>query len=167
MSDVDEEAVREIIAERLEKEAESLMMAEALAAAGRDGAGFRLAAQYAAKTAEQMAALLVEREALRADVETLQGINTEMLNEHEAAIATARAEGWQAGQEDMRERAAQVADGVPYKERYRMWPWWINRDGSEGNRSNDSDIVQHADKIAIHIRALPLTPAPQEPGHAE
>jgi len=52
------------------------------------------------------------------------------------------------------EEAARVAEGKVYKERYRTWPWWLNRDGSEGNRSNDSDIVEHADKIAAEIRAL-------------
>jgi hypothetical protein len=52
------------------------------------------------------------------------------------------------------EEAARVAEGKVYKERYRTWPWWLNRDGSEGNRSNDSDIVEHADKIAAAIRAL-------------
>lgn len=52
------------------------------------------------------------------------------------------------------EEAAQVAEGKVYKQLYRTWPWWINRDGSEGNRSSDSDLVQHADKIAEAIRAL-------------
>jgi hypothetical protein len=55
---------------------------------------------------------------------------------------------------DALEEAARVAEGKVYKERYRTWPWWLNRDGSEGNRSNDSDIVEHADKIAAAIRAL-------------
>lgn len=52
------------------------------------------------------------------------------------------------------EEAAQVAEGKVHKKLYRTWPWWINRAGSEGNRSSDSDIVQHADKIAAAIRAL-------------
>jgi hypothetical protein len=52
-----------------------------------------------------------------------------------------------------REACAKVAEGKTYKGRYRTWPWWINRDGSEGNRSNDSDIVEHADQIAAAIRA--------------
>lgn len=52
------------------------------------------------------------------------------------------------------ERAAVVADGVPYHGRYRTWPWWANPDGSQGNRENESDVVRHADKIAAAIRAL-------------
>ncbi len=69
------------------------------------------------------------------------------------------------------EEAARVAEGKVYKERYRTWPWWLNRDGSEGNRSNDSDIVEHADKIAAAIRALSDTPpgmvlVPREPTEA-
>lgn len=62
-----------------------------------------------------------------------------------AQIETARREE--------REANARIAEGRVYKEQYRTWPWWINRDGSEGNRSADSDIVQHADKIAAAIRA--------------
>jgi outer membrane murein-binding lipoprotein Lpp len=53
--------------------------------------------------ASTLRALLAERDALRTDMETLQSINTELVNEHEAI----RAEGYAAGQEDMRERAAQ------------------------------------------------------------
>ena len=58
-----------------------------------------------------------------------------------------------AARREEREACARIAEGRVYKERYRTWPWWINRDGSEGNRSADSDIVQHADKIAAAIRA--------------
>ena len=61
-----------------------------------------------------------------------------------------------AGAAEMRERAAGVADGTTYHGRYRTWPWWANPDGSQGNRENESDVVQHADAIATAIRALPL-----------
>jgi len=52
------------------------------------------------------------------------------------------------------EEAARMAEGKVYKELYRTWPWWLNRDGSQGNASNERDLVQHADKIAAAIRAL-------------
>jgi hypothetical protein len=48
----------------------------------------------------------------------------------------------EAARREEREACAKVAEGN--KGRYRTWPWWINRDGSEGTR-NDSDIVEHAD----------------------
>jgi len=77
----------------------------------------------------------------------------------------------EAARDSALEEAARVAEGKVYKERYRTWPWWLNRDGSEGNRSNDSDIVEHADKIAAAIRALSDTPTnmvlvPREPTDA-
>jgi hypothetical protein len=59
----------------------------------------------------------------------------------------------EAARREEREAAALIAEGKVYAYRFRTWPWWVNRDGSEGNRSSDSDIVQHADKIAAAIRA--------------
>lgn len=56
------------------------------------------------------------------------------------ALATARAEGWRAGQEDMRERAARKAAED-------LW------------RCPNSGCT----RIVDGIRALPLTPEPQEP----
>jgi hypothetical protein len=88
-------------------------------------------AQEAATTLRTLAA---ENDALRAEVAALR-----------QAVERARGEE--------REACATIAEGRVYRERYRTWPWWINRDGSEGNRSTDSDIVQHADKIAAAIRA--------------
>lgn len=59
----------------------------------------------------------------------------------------------EAARREEREACARIVEGRVYREQYRTWPWWINRDGSEGNRSSASDIVQHADKIAAAIRA--------------
>ncbi len=67
----------------------------------------------------------------------------------------AHAAAFRAGAAEMRERAAGVADGTTYHGRYRTWPWWANPDGSQGNRENESDVVQHADAVAAAIRALP------------
>lgn len=55
-----------------------------------------------------------------------------------AALATAEREGMK--------RAAEIARGHVYHERYRTWPWW-----NGGNRRDDSDIVQHSDAIAKAI----------------
>jgi hypothetical protein len=73
----------------------------------------------------------------------------------------------EAARQSALEEAARVAEGKVYKERYRTWPWWLNRDGSEGNRSNDSDIVEHADKIAAAIRALSDAPSGTYASEAE
>ncbi|MCA6303673.1 MAG: DUF550 domain-containing protein [Phenylobacterium sp.] len=75
---------------------------------------------------------------------------------HDARV---REEGRRAGIEE----AARVAEGRPYKGRYRTWPWWTNPDGSQGNRANESDLVQHADKTAAAIRALAAAPATPPP----
>lgn len=65
--------------------------------------------------------------------------------EYRAAIdAIARALA-NAEREGMR-RAAEMARGHVYRERYRAWPWW-----NGGNRSNESEIVQHSDAIASAI----------------
>lgn len=58
-----------------------------------------------------------------------------------------------------RERCAAIATGEVYKERYRTWPFWpVQRDGTRGNRSNESDLVRHADDIATAIRSHPKQP---------
>lgn len=53
-----------------------------------------------------------------------------------------------------REACAEIAVGEVYhNERFRTWPWWKPQpDGTRGNRSNESDIVRHADDIAAAIR---------------
>jgi hypothetical protein len=61
-----------------------------------------------------------------------------------------------AAAQEMRARCADVAVGKEYCGRYRTWPWWQNKDGSQGNRSGESDVVKHADAIAKAIAALPL-----------
>lgn len=81
------------------------------------------------------------------------------MNRNEMTLA--EAEAWRAGAAAMREKAAQVAGGTIYEGRYRTWPWWQNRDGSQGNRANESDVVQHADKIAAAIRATDLPEPPR------
>lgn len=51
-----------------------------------------------------------------------------------------------------RKRCADVARGEVYKGRYRTWPFWpVQRDGTRGNRDNESDLVRHADAIAEEI----------------
>lgn len=65
-----------------------------------------------------------------------------------AALTTARREGM--------ENAAKIAEGEAYEAyegRYRTWPWWENKDGSQGNMSNENYLVKHCDKIAAAIRA--------------
>lgn len=56
------------------------------------------------------------------------------------------------GEEREREACAVVAQGEDYHTHYRTWPWWKMPDGC-GNRSNESDLVRHADSIAAAIRA--------------
>lgn len=69
------------------------------------------------------------------------------------ALARLLAEAEARGREAEREACALIAEGAPYVGQYRTWPWWTNPDGSIGNRSNESEIVRHADKIAAAIRA--------------
>ena len=82
-----------------------------------------------------------EIERLRAEIRHLFAVADKEAQERGAALAAVRAEGYAAGQEAMRERAADhvaeclAALGLPF--------------GVES------------------IRALPLTPEPKEPGHAE
>lgn len=53
------------------------------------------------------------------------------------------------------ERAARVAEGEVYHERYRTWPFWpVNETGGRGNRDRDDELVKHCDRIAAAIRAL-------------
>jgi hypothetical protein len=52
-----------------------------------------------------------------------------------------------------RERCARIARGDVYSERYRTWPWWeVQKDGTRGNRSRESELVKHCDDIAAAIR---------------
>ena len=51
-----------------------------------------------------------------------------------------------------RERCAKIARGDVYHTHYRTWPFWHDfQDGTRGNRSNESDVVGHADDIADAI----------------
>jgi hypothetical protein len=88
--------------------------------------------------------LLAERDALRADMETLQGINTEMLNEHEAALATARAEG----RSEMLIEVSRRMRGEPV--------------GASDGGTFVARMLTNNDWIALREFAA-LTPAPQEP----
>ena len=67
-------------------------------------------------------------------------------------IARAIMAAEQRGEEREREACAQLAEGDSYHEHYRTWPWWKMADGC-GNRSNESELVKHADAIADAIRA--------------
>ena len=49
-------------------------------------------------------------------------------------------------------RCAKIARGDVYHKHYRTWPFWHEfPDGTRGNRSNESEIVGHADDIADAI----------------
>jgi hypothetical protein len=82
----------------------------------------------------------------QSESESPTGALNRLHDKYEARVTQAR--------RDALEEAARVAEGKVYKELYRTWPWWLCRDGSQGNASNERDLVQHADKIAAAIRAL-------------
>jgi hypothetical protein len=103
--------------------------------------------------------VLAERDALRARVEVAEAaqdrhraLNAQLVRERdtahiaarlaEAALATARTEAWKAGQEDMHQKAERKVEAML---------WQCPNSGCT--------------RIFDAIRAL--TPAPQEPGHAE
>lgn len=66
-------------------------------------------------------------------------------------IAEALREEYERGLED----AARVAEGEPYKDHYRTWPWQLPRKGyGKGNYRNEDEIVIHSDKIATAIRQM-------------
>jgi hypothetical protein len=99
--------------------------------------------------------LVAERDALRAELARARVA----LHWEPSALATARAEGWKAGQEDMRNVAAnatrhvleEVARGLE----------------AEGHNTLAGAMRAIAPGIEAGTLTLPLTPAPQEPGHAE
>lgn len=80
------------------------------------------------------------------------GNSTGNLSEHAvAAMADSFACAIMAATEAAYERCAGIAEGQPYLEYYRTWPWWKMEDGC-GNRSNESELVTHSDQIAAAIR---------------
>ena len=53
------------------------------------------------------------------------------------------------------EKAAKIAEGEVYHQRYRTWDWWpVNDLGGRGNVDREDQLAQHCDKIASAIRAL-------------
>jgi hypothetical protein len=110
-------------------------------------------------------ALLAERDALRAQASDILAENDALrftLNNANAALATARAEGYAAGQEDMRERAAGDVDcGCENREIV------MARLESQGARPA-SYLCHHGDVCcalqAAMIRDLRIKTEPKEPG---
>lgn len=71
--------------------------------------------------------------------------------------------GREAGAAEMRERAARIAAGDVYQERYRTWLFWpADRLGEPANVDKENRLATHADAVAAAIRSLPLDPEGSE-----
>jgi hypothetical protein len=99
--------------------------------------------------------LLAERDALRADRNSLINEQAALLDKYIAAqdaLTTARREA--AG--EMRARAAKVEDEIAQS-------WYRCDPACFGDPSDLHELIVSAESRAAAIRALPLSPEPQEP----
>jgi flagellar biosynthesis/type III secretory pathway protein FliH len=125
---------------------EARQQAQALREAAAQRLGIE--AGYLRRKADLIDALAAERDALRARVDVLESARRAF----DDAWATARAEGWKAGQEEMRREAVTVIDHITAR--------WPHVGPVPSNVRGEWEL---RDRAVSMIRALPLTPAPQEP----